>query len=212
MTQPLLRKSGNECVWPNSQFGYWKVLKVGSDRNRHGKLLAECQCTCGQTKLVTVASLIQGTSKSCGCKRPKIWNKGIKKTPIGQSAKNEVYIRYKSNAKSRHLLFNLSKECFFGQIELPCFYCNSPPCNVQKVYSRGRIIDKYVYTGIDRLDNRRGYIPGNVVPCCKYCNAAKGQRTGKEFAEYCRNIAKRLPAWACKSFVECQKLAEVFED
>jgi hypothetical protein len=27
--------------------------------------------------------------------------------------------------------------------------------------------------GLDRIDNSKGYIPGNVVPCCKNCNIMK---------------------------------------
>jgi len=32
-----------------------------------------------------------------------------------------------------------------------------------------------VYTGIDRVDNSKGYIPTNVVPCCGVCNFMKGR-------------------------------------
>lgn len=28
--------------------------------------------------------------------------------------------------------------------------------------------------GLDRLDNSKGYLPDNVVPCCKECNEIKG--------------------------------------
>jgi hypothetical protein len=32
---------------------------------------------------------------------------------------------------------------------------------------------KYVYNGIDRLDNTKGYTIDNIVPCCYKCNVLK---------------------------------------
>lgn len=41
-------------------FGKWKILNVSTK-------LTECQCVCGKIKKVDVFSLLNGTSKSCGC-------------------------------------------------------------------------------------------------------------------------------------------------
>lgn len=37
--------------------------------------------------------------------------------------------------------------------------------------------------GIDRVDNDKGYVPGNVSPCCWVCNIAKGTMSLDEWAE-----------------------------
>lgn len=36
-------------------------------------------------------------------------------------------------------------------------------------------------SGIDRLDNQIGYVPGNCVPCCASCNSKKGRLEGLGF-------------------------------
>jgi hypothetical protein len=50
----------------------------------------------------------------------------------------------------------------------PCHYCASS-------------LDSNKYgVGLDRLDNSRGYEPGNVVPCCGDCNKIRGDRLTPE--------------------------------
>lgn len=37
------------------------------------------------------------------------------------------------------------------------------------------------YQGIDRINNNLGYIEGNVIPCCSFCNYAKHIHTQEYF-------------------------------
>ena len=46
----------------------------------------------------------------------------------------------------------------------------------------------YVYNGIDRIDNNKGYTIDNIVPCCAKCNYAKGKLTLQEFKELIEGI------------------------
>lgn len=49
-------------------FGFWTVVEP--DRyNKPGERAALCRCACGKEKLVSIATLIRGLSKSRGCKR-----------------------------------------------------------------------------------------------------------------------------------------------
>lgn len=45
--------------------------------------------------------------------------------------------------------------------------------------------------GLDRVDSNKGYEPGNIVPCCRWCNRAKFTRAPEEFIEHARRIANR---------------------
>lgn len=45
-------------------------------------------------------------------------------------------------------------------IEQPCTYCGTTTEN----------------RGLDRLDNSKPHIKGNVIPCCAPCNFARGDR------------------------------------
>lgn len=61
-----------------------------------------------------------------------------------------------------------------------CHYCNGVPSNLLKL--NNKVIGRY--QGIDRVDNNKGYISGNIVPCCKYCNSFKSNRTKIEFMDH----------------------------
>jgi len=41
-----------------------------------------------------------------------------------------------------------------------------------------------IYNGIDRLDSSKGHVIDNVVPCCKWCNYAKRERSYKDFLDW----------------------------
>lgn len=69
------------------------------------------------------------------------------------------YLYTKTQAKVRHKEWNLTEAEYTAAISKPCFYCDGP----LPVGS----------SGIDRLDNSKGYISGNIVPCCYTCNTMK---------------------------------------
>jgi hypothetical protein len=77
--------------------------------------------------------------------------------------------RYKKDASSRGYSFELTKEQFNDIVIKPCFYCSSTKESKQMYNNWGLIY----YTGIDRVDNTKGYIIENCVPCCKQCNIKK---------------------------------------
>jgi hypothetical protein len=69
---------------------------------------------------------------------------------------------------------------FYWLSQQNCFYCCRPPSNGIKDKS-GRVI---TYSGLDRLDSDIGHTVNNVVPCCKYCNYAKREKTLNEFKDW----------------------------
>jgi hypothetical protein len=48
-----------------------------------------------------------------------------------------------------------------------CSYCN-------------RSLRDETGSGLDRIDNSRGYLPGNVNPCCSECNRIRGDSMGAD--------------------------------
>ncbi len=82
MSTPFSDKSGQI-------FGSWKVLEfVGRDKSK--KAVWRCQCVCGVIRSVLIGTLMQGTSKSCGCKRIELISKlftkhGMASTPTYKS-------------------------------------------------------------------------------------------------------------------------------
>lgn len=51
---------------PKSTYGRWTILS-SADRSATGDLRWNCRCTCGSETIVLQRTLLNGTSKSCGC-------------------------------------------------------------------------------------------------------------------------------------------------
>ena len=135
-----------------------------------------CRCDgggrlCKGTETAPVASghLLNGHTISCGCKR------SFKST----SPVTWLFASYKKHAKDANRLFEISKETFASLVIQNCDYCGRPPA--QRVISVLPAHPKFVYNGIDRIDNAKGYVEGNVVPCCGPCNDMKCDKSREEF-------------------------------
>lgn len=66
---------------------------------------------------------------------------------------------------------SLSKEAIAKFFVNPCFYCGKP--SDQTKYKEG--------SGIDRIDNSKGYIEGNCVSCCFFVTRVK---TREQFTNF----------------------------
>lgn len=82
-----------------------------------------------------------------------------------------ILSQYIANCRRKNIYFGLTDDEFFTLIKTPCYYCGKKPSNVLK---------GHVYSGIDRLDNKRGYLSKNCVACCSDCNALKGSKLTPE--------------------------------
>lgn len=73
----------------------------------------------------------------------------------------------KNTSKTRGLEFNFTREEYFQVISSTCHYCGD--------------FFKSSGSGLDRVDNSKGYIKGNVVSCCKECNQMKADLSTDQF-------------------------------
>lgn len=73
----------------------------------------------------------------------------------------------KTQAKRREVPWALSLDRYVELIAESCHWCGG------ELNETG--------TGLDRLDNRLGYVEGNVVPSCWHCNTLKGRIEGLGF-------------------------------
>jgi 5-methylcytosine-specific restriction endonuclease McrA len=117
--------------------------------------------------------------KHSGCSIPncsrKHYAKGLCDSHYGvlsakrRIARNPLSGRHaaaKAVAKHRGKEWTLSKQLHEYLLRQPCYYCGG------KLNPTG--------SGLDRIDNTRGYHPDNVVPCCYDCNSIKGDRLTQE--------------------------------
>jgi hypothetical protein len=168
------------------KFGRLTVIEF-SHKSKHRYFCWKCKCDCdGKEVIVNGTYLRSGDTTSCGClKKEKVAflfkGQTHSRLPKGESGFNTLFSRYKYNAKVRNIYFDESiefKEEFRRLTKENCHYCNIEP--KQLVISRrkqsteeGIEHGKYIYNGIDRINNSIGYIISNVVSCCGTCNYAK---------------------------------------
>jgi len=179
------------------KFGRLVVLaRERQDKER--RWLWKCQCDCGQITITAGTKLRSGHTQSCGClqRERSILAHSGRRSPYGKAfgaaATNRLFRQYENNAKRRGLLFVLSPDIFRDLLRSNCHYCGSPPAQLamDPHFLRSGFI---LYNGIDRVDNGKGYIPDNCVPCCHICNQAKSDRSIKDFLAWIERIKAYKP-------------------
>lgn len=90
---------------------------------------------------------------------------------------NVTYYKYQVGALDRKLEFKLTKKEFDNLIIKNCYYCKSIPSK---------------YSGIDRLDNNKGYNLENCVACCTTCNFMKHNLNYDDFILHIKKIYNNL--------------------
>jgi len=86
---------------------------------------------------------------------------------------------YKSRALKKGIDFTLSEDTFFIALHTQCYVCGK----------NGQTNE----LGLDRLDNNKGYINGNIAPCCWECNKAKGNLTSLNFLKWLKRLQPKHP-------------------
>lgn len=164
------------------RFGRWLVVgeKPGLDNHTFSWM---CKCDCGVERMVSAHSLIRGRSRSCGCLRVDSCS-GLQKEP-GYSARLNLFHTYKVGSKSRGLELALSQDEVVDICLQPCHYCGAAWSSLGQYRAHQ---EQFPHNGIDRVDNSKGYVPGNVVPCCKICNRAKNSMSKREFLEWAERV------------------------
>ena len=101
----------------------------------------------------------------------------------------KIYLNYDTT--------DLSMEEFYYLSQQPCHYCGLIKSNLANRIPRDYQTSEekiqagnYYYNGLDRLDSSLDHSRNNIVPCCKYCNFAKGKLSLKEFQTWMLRVIK----------------------
>ena len=175
------------------KFGRLTVIKREYP-NRNKKPQWLCKCECGTEKIIDGASLRTGHTKSCGClQKETVENIGnLNKLDLGLSSFHALIRNYKNGAKRREIKYKLTEEQFKEITQKDCYYCGAKPNQINKGHRGYPPFGDYIYNGIDRIDNNKGYTIDNVVPCCKMCNQAKNDYTLQEFQDWVEKIYNKM--------------------
>ena len=142
------------------------------------------RCSCGVEKTCSTSTLLSKNAISCGHlgAENRIKSRVIKDAG---AAKNYLFLAYKKRAEYRGLPFTLEKEVFLFLTQQNCVYCGCTPFSTRS--GRGSA-EPYIYNGLDRVDNEKGYEKDNVVTCCKICNQMKMDMKRDDFLAHISRI------------------------
>jgi hypothetical protein len=129
--------------------------------NKFQKACFNYICECGNKSKKPVVGYRLRNLKSCGC---------LKRNEYGVASFNSLYKHYRSNARNKKREFKLSKEDFRKLTSSNCLYCDAPPSTI---FHEKHCYGPYIYNGIDRVDNSKGYILENCAPACHSHNRSK---------------------------------------
>lgn len=158
----------------------WVPSRKGSSVRWRRKWL--CMCDCGNEVLIPPVSLTKGSKRSCGCGRTGP-QRGL---APGDAAFARVLHQYQKGAATRGLTWNLSSDDFRRLTALDCHYCGAAPGQVRTTAPSS---GSYVYNGLDRMDNTRGYELDNVCPACRPCNFAKKDMPYEDWMAWIARLA-----------------------
>lgn len=161
--------------------------------NDAGNAKWKFKCDCGNEPIIpsSMVRLKSKPVKSCGClAREKARERLLGKSPsntmsLGEANFNVLFATYQKEANRKHHIFELSKEEFKILTKGDCHYCGGHPSSV---YSKPTYNGDYIYNGVDRVDNSKGYVLENCVPCCKRCNQSKSSMTVEEFLSWIKSV------------------------
>jgi len=159
------------------------VVRRNYPNGKGGQPYWLCKCDCGKENIVSGVCLREGHSRSCGCLKKE------NKLSLGLASKKRLIDKYKRSAKKKGYSFELTNEQFFKLTQRACYYCGIEPNNITKnIQTNGN----YIYNGLDRIDNTKGYTIKNTVSCCSICNYAKRNLTLQEFKDWLKRISNKM--------------------
>jgi hypothetical protein len=198
---------GNKCLASTHQLNNKRKRSCGCGRaktiditgNKYGELTVlgfdcfeykgkrkdakwKCICSCGKEVSILKSNLKEkGGSRSCGCRHIADYKFKIP----GEANKRHVMKSYRKHATQNDREFHLSYDDMERLFQSNCYYCGSEPLSARKTLKSAFI---YVYNGIDRVDNNKGYTLDNVVSCCKLCNFGKRNLSTDEFLTWIHKV------------------------
>lgn len=179
--KPAARGENIAKIILQGEYGYRRVLE---ELPRHetpsgGYRMWLCECLrCGRTQKLQAHEILNPQGEQClRCR-----NRSRRKD---DSPFKRVVSSYRRNARSRGLEWELSDDEVRHLFSLVCHYCGVGPSNFGRPSTTSASDPQpdrgIAYSGIDRIDNDKGYIVSNVVPCCKICNRAKANLSYLDF-------------------------------
>ncbi len=169
-----------------NRYGRLTVLKE-TEQRASGAIKWLCQCDCGEQSKVSGAFLRNGMTKSCGCLQRSVAGDRTR-LALGEAASNDLFRVYRTGAQKRNLAWELTKAQFLELTQRECYLCRALPEKIRQNITKN---SPYIYNGIDRVDNTKGYTSKNCRACCEMCNRMKSNWDLDSFLSHINLISGR---------------------
>lgn len=165
----------------NKKFGKLTVIRLHSKDN-HRRIHWTCVCDCGNEKTIRYDHLLEGDTRSCGClNRQNSWE-GVGE--LGLS----LFNHYKSSAKKRHIPFKVTMTYLWKLFLKQNKKCAITNDALSFSSYKNKFGQRRGNASLDRIDNSKGYVVGNVQWVTKDVNMCKGMLNMESFACLCKKV------------------------
>lgn len=173
------RYSGKFTV--GEKFGLWEIVDAKVIQiNSQGGASVKVRCECGTESFVSCLRLLKGESLGCPCKI------GGNKS-FHWKGTNNISGRYltsiKKSAQKRNKEWNVTDEYLQKLLESQKFKCALSGYPIEFSYKSIKHS-----ASLDRIDNSKGYIEGNVQWVHKNINVMKHIFSNNEFLNLCKVV------------------------
>jgi len=199
------------------KYGCYKVISnevhmVKNKNNNHHRGHYLVKCKCGREQLIRVDILKSGQATKCRyCSNKILYDKNVELGKLdkkGYSSGHQgvggvpktLILAIKNGAKLRNIEWNkddMSAEYLWNLFEEQQGKCAISGIEItlinkgQIVLDKHRNLDYSKFTAsLDRIDNTKGYIRGNVQWLHRHVNIMKNEHDTKYFIELCKKITK----------------------
>lgn len=164
------------------QYNNWTVIsdeifKKETNRGTYWKV----QCKCGRENLRLAQHLVELKGSMCkSCSRTNRFEDAFALTYLNQiiNRANKIGVEYNLTPRYMYDLFiQQNQKCSLSGIDIK--FTNSWKSRSDQTAS------------LDRIDNTKGYIIGNVQWVHKQINFMKGTMTQEDFINFCKLVASR---------------------
>ena len=176
------------------EFGCLKVIEVIKpfrDSRDYPKAVCECR-GCGKKDVIlSIRQLLLGGYKSCGCQKnnsDKTLGKKHFRFKGYKDIRGKTFNLIRNRAIKRGLVFNLDIKYLWDLYEKQnrkCIFTGIP------IYF-GKIGSQGTTASLDRIDNDKGYLKGNVQWVLKIVNIMKNIIDQRCFVSLCRMVANNM--------------------
>lgn len=166
------------------------VINVHRDGKRY---LATCKCDCGQFTVKRCDNLKYGKTFSCGCHAKNRTNMLGNKNPSfkGEGKIGKVFFSdLRHGAIRRNLEFNITLKYIWELYKKQKGKCSIT--NVPIHFGRTRM-SRETTASLDRIDNSKGYVEGNVRWVLKPINMLRLNYDTEYFIKLCNLVAVSNP-------------------